>query len=306
MLQIIQNQGDVNLYLEVGGVWYRYDTTAAPLGEGAMGIVYLGFRCEDNAPVAIKTIRPEWQGNPLIRCRFKLEASIVIDHPNVVRMIGYCEEYPGYGRLYVLSEYISGVTFEEHVRTQLSAMPADERDKKIVEDFIPIVEATGYLHSRGIIHRDIKPDNLMFQDGYLPKLMDLGIAKADSFFDAHLTGTMGTIPFAAPEQIVPENVEAQVDSRSDIYSLGVTLQHLITGDFPSDMSGHSEMLSSIIAQAVATDPADRFQDALSMKDALESYLSDGKPVEKKRGSAVYVAIVVGVLIAALLLVLMIQ
>ena len=295
MPQIIQNRGDVNLYLYAGGTWYRYDTTVAPLGVGAMGIVRLGFRCDDNTPVAIKAIRPELQGNPLIRYRFKLEASIVIDHPNVVKMLGSCEEYPGYGRFYVISEYISGVTFEEHIKSRLSAMPTEDRDRKIVEDFIPIIEAVDYLHSNGIIHRDIKPDNLMIQDGYLPKLMDLGIAKTDSFGDARLTGTIGSVPFAAPEQVVAEDVVAEVDNRSDIYSLGATLQYLITGDYPSDMSGHSEKLTSIISKAVADDPAYRFQDALSLKKALEAYLNP-----RPQGKTIYIVIACVSIVALLL------
>lgn len=294
MSRIIQNQEDVHVYLEVDGVWYRYDPGMPPLGEGAMGIVYLGFRCNDDTPVAIKKIRQELWNRPLIRNRAKQEASIILDHPNIIRMIGYCEEQPDDGPLYVLSEYISGETIEEHVR-HLSDLSTDQRDRKIVEEFIPIVEAASYLHSLGIVHRDIKPDNIMLQEGFLPKLMDLGVAKTDSCFDAHLCGTIGTQPFAAPEQVVPADVEAKVDNRSDIYALGATLQYLITGAFPSDLSGHSDALCSVIGTAVAEKAEDRFEDANLLKDALVSVL-DSKPPEKRSRRILFVLLLVLLLV----------
>lgn len=274
MPSILQNPGDTNIYLNVDDVWYRYDSTAPPLGEGAMGIVWLGFRCDDGERVAVKQIRPELCGIPMIRARAKLEAMLVVDHPHVVRMIGYCEGSPPEGPLYILSEYVSGMTMEEHVRSQLSRLPVDERDRKIALEFLPIVEGVGALHAQGIIHRDIKPSNIMLQDGFRPKLMDLGIAKADRFFDAHLCGTAGTRPFAAPEQIVPDDVEAQVDARSDIYSLGVTLSYLAGGEFPLDASLHPARLIDIIARATAKDPEDRFADTEQLKEALMEYVSD--------------------------------
>ena len=268
-----------------------------------MGVVYLGFRCDNNEQVAIKQIRPEFWDNLLIRSRCKLEASIILNHPNLIRMIGYCEDDANGGPLYVLSEYVSGITMEEHVRVQLAGLPLTKRDQKIVEEFIPIVEATSFLHSQGIIHRDIKPSNIMLQDGYLPKLMDLGVAKADSFFDAHLKGTIGSEPFAAPEQIVPDNIEASVDNRSDIYSLGATLQFLLTGSYPSDLTEHPTYLRRILEIATDKEPDNRFQETDSFKDALMSLLGHAKTKQKKAFPTFIVAtlLLLGIILLTILL-----
>lgn len=274
MSSIKQNPGDTNIYLYVESSWYRYDSTAEPLGEGAMGIVWMGFNCDSGEKVAIKQIRPELCGIPMIRARAKLEATLVVNHPHVVRMLGYCEDSPSEGPLYIISEYVSGITMAEHVETQLARFSVEERDRKIAQEFLPVVDAVGALHAQGIIHRDIKPSNIMLQDGYLPKLMDLGIAKADRFFDAHLCGTIGSPPFAAPEQIVPDNVESVVDARSDIYSLGVTLSYLAGSKYPLDAYVHSAKLVDIITVATAKKPEDRFSDTAQLKEALEDYISD--------------------------------
>ena len=187
MSSIRWQPNDPNIYLYVEGRWYRYLSTSAPVGEGAMGIVYLGFDCMTNEKVAIKMLRQEFWHDQQIRNRLRLEASISISHPNIIRMLGYCEDSSMTGPLYVLSEYIYGVTFKEHVE-QLSNFELNREDQfnKIVTEFLPAMDAVDHLHSLGVIHRDIKPANLMFQDGNTLKLMDLGIAKADYFFTINL------------------------------------------------------------------------------------------------------------------------
>lgn len=282
MYNIAQNPGDSNVYLHVDGRWYRYDTAACPIGSGAMGTVYMGFSCDTNEPVAVKLIHPHICDIPNIRQRAKLEASVRLDCPNVVKMIGYCENFPDSGPLYVLSKYISGVTFDEHVCSQLSSLDADDRTAKIVEEFIQILDAVAVLHSNGIVHRDIKPSNIMLQDGYLPVLMDLGVVKTNYFFDAHICGTVGSQPFAAPEQIVPDDVEAKVDSRSDIYSLGMTLSHLISCGNQAGESNCPETLQSIIERATDRNPDGRYPDVWQFREDLESYLHQE---EKPSGNA---------------------
>ena len=301
MPRMFLNQYDNNLYLDVGGCWYRYDTTAYPIGEGAMGIIYHGFRCDTNEQVAVKQVRPEFWNNLLVRNRCKLESMILLNHPNIIRMIGYCEECQGSGPLYVLSEYVSGITIEEHVNTQLSRLSPRQRCEKIVKEFVQVIDAVSYLHSQGIIHRDIKPSNIMIQDGYLLKLMDLGVAKSNAFYDAHLKGSVGSIPFAAPEQLVPDDVEASVDNRSDIYSLGATLQFLLTGSFPSDLSNLSESLMRVLLTATEKDPNKRFQDVDLFKDALISTLND--LTYKPRKTFLVFVTVISALIVALMLIL---
>lgn len=282
MSSIRWQQNDPNLYLSVNSRWYRFDTTVPPVGEGAMGIVYLGFDCDTNVKVAVKMLRQEFWGDPNIRNRFKLEGLIIMHHPHIVQMIGYCEDDSGTGPLFVLSEYVCGVTFKEHVQSQLSFLNSDSRVRysKIVSEFQPVMSAVRHLHSYGVIHRDIKPMNLMFQDGYRLKLMDLGIAKADYFFDAHLKGFIGSKPFAAPEQIVEDNVEAVIDKRADIYSLGVTLSHLLVGHFPPQREDRlPQDLANVITKATMINPDDRYQTADEMERDVELYLSK---LSKKR------------------------
>lgn len=293
-------QNDPNIYLHVGGRWYRYLYTSAPIGEGAMGIVYLGFDCETNVKVAIKMLRQEFWCDQQIRDRLKLEASITINHPNIIRMIGYCEDLSGTGPLYVLSEYVCGVTFKDHIE-QLSNFESNRfvKFRKIASEFLPVMDAVEYLHSLGIIHRDIKPANLMFQDGHMLKLMDLGIAKADYFFDAHLKGFIGTKPFAAPEQIVDDSIEANIDHRVDVYALGVTLSYLLVGHFPITATDKvPRALESIINKATARSPEARYQHAHEMRNAICEYLS-----EKRDGKTLPLVTIIFILVIVLLVLL---
>lgn len=302
MSSIWWQANDPNIYLNVGNRWYRYLSTSSPVGEGAMGIVYLGFDCLTNEKVAIKMLRQEFWHDSQIRNRLKLEASLTVDHPNIIRMIGYCEDATGQGPLYVLSEYVCGVTFKEHVE-RLSYLESDRKQKyaKIAAEFMPVMDAVEHLHSFGIVHRDIKPSNLMFQDGYMLKLMDLGIAKADHFFDAHLKGFIGTIPYAAPEQVVGDDEEAMVDSRTDIYALGVTLSYLLVGHYPVSPSDRvPDALENIIRKATAHSPSARYQNAYEMRNAINAYLNNRKTGTKSSMTAV-IAVSTIALLAGLIL-----
>ena len=301
MSSIRWQPNDPNIYLYVEGRWYRYLSTSAPVGEGAMGIVYLGFDCMTNEKVAIKMLRQEFWHDQQIRNRLRLEASISISHPNIIRMLGYCEDSSMTGPLYVLSEYIYGVTFKAHVE-QLSNVELNREDQfnKIVTEFLPAMDAVDHLHSLGVIHRDIKPANLMFQDGNTLKLMDLGIAKADYFFDAHLKGFIGSKPFAAPEQIVDDNTEAKIDHRVDIYALGVTLSYLLVGHFPISASDKvPRALVQIIDKATSEIPEERYEYAFQMRNSLSEYLM--KSGKEKRVSHLAIIIILFIAILAIIL-----
>lgn len=297
MSSIRWQHNDPNVYLRVNSRWYRYDATAPPVGDGAMGVVYLGFDCATNDKVAVKMLRQEFWNDSLIRNRLKLEASIVLHHPNVIRMIGYCEDDSETGPLYVLSEYVCGVTFKEHVQ-QLSYLDTSPEEKyyKTVLAFQPALDAVKCLHSYGVIHRDIKPMNLMFQDGYQLKLMDLGIAKADYFFDAHLKGFIGSMPFAAPEQIVDDNVEAIIDKRADIYSLGVTLSYLLVGHYPILKTDKvPATLSKVISKAAADDPDLRYQTTDEMMDDLDLYIEEFTNIKTSKSNILLWMLFTGVI-----------
>lgn len=268
MDSVVWNHYDNNVYLLVSGRWYRFDNRRPPIGEGAMGLVYQGFECETNEMVAIKSIRPELTDNYGFRQRAKLEASIQIDHPNIIRMIGYCEVEPDKGPLFVVSEYVTGLTFDEYVRVNLKDMTSLQRTVVIIRGFLSVLDAVAELHECGVIHRDIKPENIMVQDGSVVKLMDLGVARSELFFDAHLCGFIGSRAYAAPEQFVEDEEEAKVDCRTDIYSLGITLCELLA----IGKTVMPKTLKALIDKSINPDPELRFHDVSGMKEELQCVL----------------------------------
>lgn len=289
--QVLQRPGDKFIYLEVNGQWYCYDTTSQPLGEGAMGIVYLGFNCASNQRVAVKCVRPTYANNPMIRQRARQEASLSFRHPNIVQMIGLCEFAEDSGPLFVLSSYISGVTLEEHVKKQLNSFPPNIRVEKIAHEICAILDALDYLHSRGVVHRDIKPSNLMIENGQTVKLMDLGIARMNGGNKFSSYGFIGTPQYAAPEQILRDSADTEITATADIYSLGITFYEFLTGENPMTSNVDSETLSNqvskklpphnaipnrlfkVIRKATEKAPADRYQTAREFKAAIENAVS---------------------------------
>lgn len=289
--QVFQREGDPLIYLQARGQWYYYDPSSKPLGEGAMGIVYLGYNCTSNQRVAVKCVRPTYANNPLIRQRAKQEASLSFSHPNIVQMIGLCEYQEGRGPIFVLSSYISGITLERHVKSQLSQLPRKDRIEKISREICCVLDALEYLHSRGIVHRDIKPSNLMLENGTTVKLMDLGIARMNGGNKFSSFGFIGTPQYAAPEQILRDSTNAEINATTDLYSLGITFYEFITGTNPMNSGVDSETLSNqvtkklpynkaipnrlfkVISRATEKDPVKRYQSAREFKEAIMDAVS---------------------------------
>ena len=286
--QVYQREGDPLIYLQVKGHWYYYDPSSTPLGEGAMGVVYLGYDSVTNNRIDVKCIRPAYANNPLIRQRAKQEASLSFSHPNIVQMIGMCEYQADKGPIFVLSSYISGITLEDHVRNQLSKLPNEERIEKISREICCVLDALDYLHSRGVVHRDIKPSNLMLENGSTVKLMDLGIARMNGGNKFSTYGFIGTPQYAAPEQILRDSTNAEINATTDLYSLGITFYEFLTGVNPMNSNVDSETLSNqvtkklpynkaipnrlykVICKATEKDSSKRFQSAREFKEAIIS------------------------------------
>jgi len=206
---------------------YGKCTVEEKLGEGGMGSVYYGTHGSLDIPVAVKVL-PRYLDikDPEYAHRFFREARLAakLRHPNIVRVIDSGTEGNHH---YLVMEYIDGKTCREKV---------EEEDKLDWEEAVEIIkqvaDALGYAAESGVIHRDVTPDNIMIDSHGQARITDLGLAKeaaADRTGVTRTGASLGTPYYMSPEQI---NSARDVDYRSDIYSLGVTLYHLVCGQVP--------------------------------------------------------------------------
>lgn len=292
--QVVQKAGDPRIYLNVMGQWYYYDPNSTPLGDGAMGTVYLGFSCNSNQRIAVKRVKDVYTNNKMIRERAKQEASLSFSHPNLVQMIGLCEVAPNYGPIFILSGYVAGITLDAHVKEQLNLLPQEDRIEKISNELCKVLDALQYLHSRGVVHRDVKPSNIMIENGSVVKLMDLGIARLNGGNKYSSYGFIGTPQYAAPEQILRDSDNTEINAQTDIYALGVTYYELLTGKNPFKTDVEAEMLSrqikmklpydkkiprsifNVILKATEKVPAKRYKSASEFKFAILDALQRSK------------------------------
>jgi serine/threonine-protein kinase len=214
------------------------------IGEGAMSIVYKAYDPEINRTLAIKLLRGEVAADPEYRYRFLQEAKAAgkLTHPNIVTIfdVGEVEQGP-----YIAMEYLEGRTLEQMMEDKT---PISVREAVVYG--IQLAEALDYSHNRGIVHRDVKPGNIISpDDGHTIRITDFGIAHVDSPNKEHRT-RMGAV-LGTPQYMSPEQVEGfPVDGRSDLFSLGVILYQLITGEKPFV----SETLTSLLMKIVQEDP----------------------------------------------------
>jgi eukaryotic-like serine/threonine-protein kinase len=259
------------------------------LGRGGMGVVYLAKRDTDQSYLAIKTIQPKVEITPRDLDRFLREASILeaLDHPGIVRFL---ESGEFEGQVYLAMEYVDGINLSTAIKRS-GMLPIARASALICQ----LLEAIHYAHDRGVLHRDIKPGNVLLSGtaaGERVKLADFGLARV--YRESRLSGLTlqgemgGTIAFAAPEQITNFR---EAKPASDIYSAGATLYMMLTGrhvyDFPNAFNRQVLMilqeepvqvgsrrpdvpqdLSDVIHQALARKPEERFPNAESMRLAL--------------------------------------
>lgn len=220
------------VYLNVSGMWCVYDSKKEPLGAGAMGTVYYGFLRDSNIPVAIKKVKDEYSNDKNIRNRARQEASLKFRHRNLIEMIGLCEWDSDNGPIFIVSKYVHGDTLDNFVQQKLCHLSNIKRSKTICNMIMPIFDALSYLHANNILHMDIKPSNIMVENGSNIRLMDLGIANTEAYKLANTSNMMGTPKYAAPEQFGHMGTNEGIDTRSDIYELSVTIYELLSNNNP--------------------------------------------------------------------------
>jgi hypothetical protein len=211
------------------------------LGEGGMGVVYQAVDVNLDRTVAVKALNTELSANPELEQRFRTEVKALgnLNHANLATLYTLLIEN---GRPCMVMEFIEGETFAQLVQRR-GPIPSEEA----ISLFRQALSGIGYAHRMGIVHRDIKPGNMMLNREGVVKVMDCGIAKALSARGVARTGAhLGTSLYMSPEQFLNRSV----DSRSDIYSLGVTLYEMLTGKVP--FSADSDY--QIMADHVNTPP----------------------------------------------------
>ena len=250
---VVQRQGDPYIYLYVMGEWYCYNPQKEPLGSGAMGTVYLGYRCKNREAIAVKRVKDRYANQKMIRERAKQEASLAFRHQNLVEMIGYCEYAPDNGPIFILSKLVTGTQIDEYVKNSLNNV--SDRTEKICNIIYPVLDALEYIHSRGVIHRDIKPSNIMIENESNIRLMDLGIARMNGGNKFSAYGFIGTPQYSAPEQISrSKESNVQINASTDIYELGITFYELLTGENPFDVEKEVDVLTKQMKEALPANP----------------------------------------------------
>ena len=197
----------------------------APIAEGGMGTVYKARNRTTGDIVAVKVITNSTTKNPILLQRFEREflAARVLDHPNIVKAIEYCGALP---YPFLVMEYVDGESLGQRME-RLGAYPESEAVRIVGQ----VCEGLQRAHKQGLVHRDVKPDNILVTRDGVAKLTDMGLVK-DIEADLNLTKTgrgLGTPHYMAPEQF--RNAKS-VDVRCDIYSLGATLYAMVTGQIP--------------------------------------------------------------------------
>lgn len=240
------------------------------LGHGGMGAVYKVRQKRLDRLAALKIVRPDVANDPAFTARFDREARTLarLNHPNIVGVYDFGDvDGPAIGGessralFYFLMEYVDGVNLRQLIEMrQVSA----EQALSIVSQ---VCDALQYAHDQGVIHRDIKPENILLDESGRVKIADFGLAKLGvEGDDLRLTGTnqvLGTMRYMAPEQM---HGSASVDHRADIYSLGVVLYEMLTGETPVGVFAAPSKrvpidvrFDEVVMKSLASDPDQRFQ-----------------------------------------------
>lgn len=257
------------------------------IGVGGMANVYRAYDSIDDRTVAVKILRDEHMQNDELLRRFRNEskAIAVLSHPNIVRVydVSFNEDIQ-----YIVMEYIDGITLKEYIEQQKVL-----RWKEAVHFTVQILRALQHAHDKGIVHRDIKPQNIMLLADGTIKVADFGIARFARASQQTVTDkAIGSVHYISPEQAKGD----VTDEKSDIYSVGVMLYEMTTGKLPFDAESPvsvalqqiqsqpkrprsinpdiPEGLEDIIIRAMQKDPARRYQSAAEMLRDIDEFKRD--------------------------------
>jgi hypothetical protein len=266
------------------------------LGRGGMGVIYRATELSLGRPVALKLIATEQASDPDVRERFEREARLTaaIEHPNVVPVYAAGEED---GHLYLVMRYVPGTDLHHLLRSEGALEPA--RAASIVAQ---VAEALDAAHAHGLVHRDVKPANVLLAGSHV-YLSDFGITRVQAS-DTRITDSgnwIGTVDFMAPEHLRGE----PTDARADVYALGCVLYTALTGTppfrretVPATITAHLHeapprpsdavlgvpvAFDAVVARALAKDPADRYPSAGDLGRAALAAAA-GERVSTARGS----------------------
>lgn len=279
----LANQPASNVYLDLVGTWIGRYKLMELIGEGGFGLVYVA---EQHQPVrrqvALKIIKPGMNSKDVI-ARFEAErqALAMMDHPHIAKVLdaGISEDQ----RLYFVMELVRGIPITEFCDQQRLTLP------QRVELFCDVCAAIQHAHQKGVIHRDIKPSNVMVtlhDVKHVVKVIDFGVAKAigqrltDKTIYTRFLSIIGTPAYMSPEQAEMSGLD--IDTRSDIYSLGVLLYELLTGTTPFerarlDSAGYDEM-RRIILEEDPVKPSNR----ITTLGERQSTISNSRCTEPRR------------------------
>lgn len=256
------------------------------IAEGGTAKVYWGIDRRSGFPVAIKELKIRHFKNTVIREKFKnVEAQLYLymQHPNIPRLVDFIDMHEQ-EKLFIIMEFIQGKSLEQYIYGEIGLIP----EEKALPMFIDILDTVAYLHNNGVLHLDIKSNNIMLQPNGKIKLLDMGIASRMS--DASDSTGFGTPAYMPPEQ----SEKRQCGRYTDIFALGIMLFEMLTGTIPFAGQTTSEIrqkikfdptpqmsniypiikpqLQSIVEKALAKEPMMRYQSCESFADAIKNYM----------------------------------